>query len=592
MQEQKQRLVHEISRLMADGRPAESRAELDNLLALDGEDPESRSLAGDVYSWTGAHAAAYRQYSLAAETWNKQGRADLALAVSHKILDLDTNLLDSATQTRVRLLALLVRAEDNVALERFEEAATAYQEAIRQFPNHTVTYQRLANLLARMGRVDDAVTQVLTVARAFYQHGVHAKARPYFERALEFAPDHPEALDGMLACLKAEGREEDAPRLLKAGVAMLLEKGEQERAEILSQRLGAAFTHEDSPLRAALLLQSGAVETAERVAATLDLNRPELAAWFKRLSRAALDRADANAAQVYTRWASGQTELAAPPAPVPAPAPAPAPAPETGSLVEAQDERAILVTMGDMCLSEEMFEEARQVFERLLKSEPRNPRFIEQLDRARAGLGLGPAGSAPATVIPPAGLGAPGPPPPSAPAPVPVAPPVPTPAPAPAPVVVAPVSIPVAAPPISIPVAKSVPAPMLTAAVDDPQIEPLAERVTHSIEAPAMQRPVIEWDVPAPQPIVAAAPPFAPVPAVVTPPAPVPIQAPAPTPAPVAQAPVRDIVTEVAQRFSREAQARLAEGAAKILRTGYTAQLGELQPFMPSSVELADDLIE
>ena len=43
--------------------------------------------------------------------------------------------------------------------------------------------------------------------------------------------------------------------------------------------------------------------------------------------------------------------------------------------------------MGEMCLAEEMFEEAKQVFERLTKADPGRPYFWEQLNRARGRAG-------------------------------------------------------------------------------------------------------------------------------------------------------------------------------------------------------------
>ena len=93
MSQESQAISHNISLLLTAGRTAEARAELDRLLALDPEDPEARSLAGDVYAYTGAHSAAYKSYNLAAETYNRLGRADLALAVHHKILELDLGML-------------------------------------------------------------------------------------------------------------------------------------------------------------------------------------------------------------------------------------------------------------------------------------------------------------------------------------------------------------------------------------------------------------------------------------------------------------------------------------------------------------------
>ncbi|HTB34129.1 MAG TPA: tetratricopeptide repeat protein, partial [bacterium] len=335
MSQESQAISDNISMLLTQGRTAEARTELERLLALDPEDPEGRSVAGDVYAYTGAHSAAYKQYNLAAETYNRLGRADKALAVHHKILELDAGMLDAATQTRLRLLALLVGAEDAIVSGQHERAVAGFQEAIRQFPNHTITYQRLASLLVRMGRVDDAAAQYLTVARAFHAHGVHAKARPYFERVLELRPDHAEALEHLMASLRSDGLEADGQRFVKAAAVAHLQAGRNEEAAALFDSLPEAQREGASALGAALLLQSGEVGQAERMAAQLELARPELRDWFKRLGRAALERGDSVAADAYFRWAQGEAQGDAPVVPMPVPAPSPAPEARTEAVAEA-----------------------------------------------------------------------------------------------------------------------------------------------------------------------------------------------------------------------------------------------------------------
>ena len=606
MSDEKQAIAQNISLLVSQNRSAEARTELERLIALDPEDPESRSTAGDVYAWTGADGAAYKQYNLAADIFNRLGRADKALGVHHKILDLDTSMMDAATQARVRLLTLLVGAEDALVAGQNDKAVAGYTEAIRQFPNHTITYQRLASLLVRMGRHGEAVEQYLTVGRAFYAHGVLPKARPYFERVLELQPDQVEALDAVLACLKAEDKEGEGLRFLKSAMQAALERGSNEAAAAWFERLPEADHEGASTLGSALLLQSGEVGQAERMASQLDLTRPEVSDWYKRLGRAALDRGDSLSADVYFRWSSGQVDLtpvapvlppapaveaapafvpeptpppmaapspppglstpppspppglSAPPPPPPPPglsAPPPPPAPlatapaslppaaaeppgiaavaEAPPSNEAQDDKAILQTMGEMCLAEEMFEEAKQVFERLTRADPARPQYWELLNRARAGLGLHgveapPLGSVPG---PPPAAAAPSAPPPAPAAPVPtpsavMASPVPV-APATPP---APAELPPLAPPILVAPA---PPPPLAAPVLAPPA-PIAAPLPPP--APPVPEPVaVAPAFPAPPPLVLSAP-EAPAAPSVLPPLPVvshPPIAPPPPPLPL-----------------------------------------------------------
>jgi tetratricopeptide (TPR) repeat protein len=675
MSDEKQAIAQNISLLISQNRSAEARTELDRLLALDPEDPESRSLAGDVYAWTGADGAAYKQYNLAADTFNRLGRPDKALGVHHKILDLDTSMMDPATQGRVRLLTLLVGAEDALVAGQNEKAVGGYQEAIRQFPNHTITYQRLATLLVRMGRHADAVEQYLTVGRAFYGHGVLPKARPYFERVLELQADQSEALEAVLACLKAEEKEGEGVRFLKAAVQQALALGHNDEAAAWFERLPESSRDGATPLGAALLLQSEEVGQAERMVAQLDLSRLEVTDWFKTMGRAALDRGDSLCADVYFRWGTGQVEgpQAAPPLPVeeapavveaptplpPVEAPAPVPAPEALAvaapavvaaaapappglsapvpppaglglptpppgmappapappglglptpppglgapmpppLADSPDDRAILQTMGEMCLAEEMFEEAKQVFERLVKAEPERAQYGDLLNRARAGLGLAPVVAQ--AVAPPAPL------------PKAIAPETVIETPAPAVVAAEPGAAPVAVPalaPITPPpliptapsAAPSLPSLPLFASAEPaqagrPQVEEMGRRGHSSVkdESP-VSRPEVDWgvspfavgpDEPAsPLTSVGAGSPR-PAPAPVVPPA-------AQTPAPIAPPPP---VAGTANRWAPEPEMKLEPvpaGTSKILHTAFTVQLGELPPAVSSSVDDQDEIIE
>jgi tetratricopeptide (TPR) repeat protein len=681
MPDDKQEISQRISSFLAKGLNAQARAEAENMLRDWPGDAEAFTLAGDVYAWTGAPSAAYRHYNSAADSYNRLGMPDKMLSVHHKILELDATLLDANTQVRIRLLVLLVAAEDALAAARYEQAVASYQEAIRQFPNHTVTYQRLASLYSRLGRPAEAVNQYLTVARAFHQHGVLAKAAPYYERVLEIEPTHGEALGGLVAFLQKEGRAAEAERPIKAAVQEFLERGDADAAGDWFDKLPDDLQQDVTPLRAALLLQRGDSNQAEDAAKMLELGRSEVSEWFKRMGRAALDRGDSVTADTYFRWASP-----APPAQAPAPAPAaaafampppvappppqppqamqapasaapppppppqplsqPAPPPPAPAIaaspaaqavnpgevgVKAEDDRVVLQTMGEMCLAEEMFEEARQVFERLLRAEPGRKAYLELLNKARAGLGLGPvAGPPPAPGAIPA-------PPPARPQAGPAATALGAPA--------------FAGPPSALPPPPPIqPAP--GSVVRRPEIDPspIRKAVEFKNEGPQVQQPILEWARPeapyqalgteapaAPKPPTPAAPPPAPLapppppaaivpapapavpappPPVLAPPPPRPVPAPpprpsvavpsgpppaalAPPPPPAAlPAPPRPVPAPQPRRPAPERVPALSgvssgtPSGSKIVRTAHVTPLGELPPATPTNLDYDDDIIE
>lgn len=192
------------------------------------------------------------------------------------------------------------------------------------------------------------------------------------------------------------------------------------------------------------------------------------------------------------------------------------------------EDRSILQTMGEMCLAEEMFEEAKQVFERLTRADPGHELYWELLNRARGGLGLSPlfASAAKPPAVPPlpaqeTGTAGPG---------TPVAPLF----------EAAQPSLPLSPPPLK---------PLATVPSSLPPLKPLA--------------------------VTPQAPP--PVPAAAAPSAPLPQAAPKARVAGAEPLPVAKITTP---------------DGSHIERTQYVIQLGELPPAVASDVDDADEIIE
>src|SRR5687767_4326371 len=121
MPDDKQEVSQRISTQLAQGMNSQARAEIENLLRDWPSDAEVFTLAGDVYAWTGAPSTAYRHYNSAADSYNRLGMPDKMLSVHHKILELDATLLDANTQLRIRLLELLVGAEDALIAGQYEK---------------------------------------------------------------------------------------------------------------------------------------------------------------------------------------------------------------------------------------------------------------------------------------------------------------------------------------------------------------------------------------------------------------------------------------------------------------------------------------
>jgi hypothetical protein len=201
--------------------------------------------------------------------------------------------------------------------------------------------------------------------------------------------------------------------------------------------------------------------------------------------------------------------------------------------------------MGEVCLAEGMFEEARQIFERLLKAQIDDAPYWDLLNRARAGLGLEPEV-------------------PEAPAVQPAIPEPERPKPAPQPPVPADLAPPPLAGPLSL-----------------PGLEPEAPKPAPSPELP----PAAPLPEAPPAPVAPGLPPLK----VVSAPPPLPAPLPPPPPSSPWTLPSRIIVRQPAVPDTAPLE---AAAAIPILRTAYAVHLGELPPAVDSGVDHADELIE
>jgi len=359
---------------LAQGKLDKARSEAARLRAMAPDEAQTLAVLGDLQMAEGRPQEAFDLWMRAADGFHKLGQPERVLACQQRLVRLDATNLDSASQARHRLLSYLVPAEVRLASGDMEGALEAYRLAVKANPNHTVGYQRLAGLLARMGRAEEACDQHLVVGRAFLAHSLPGKAKPFYQKVLELMPRHNEALAALAEILQGEGSMAEAGHLKICAVEGALEQGDLAQAALLERQLQAM-----APGSTAALYLSGILSLKQG-------RREEAREAFKRYLaasphlRSLLEQAGARAPEPKPKAQASPLERVEMQSPLAALSMQPGPL--------SEDDLVVLLTMGEMCLAEEMFDEAKQIYERVLRSRPGSEEAFNNLNQARIGLGL------------------------------------------------------------------------------------------------------------------------------------------------------------------------------------------------------------
>jgi tetratricopeptide (TPR) repeat protein len=357
---------------LAQGKLDKARGEAVRLRAMAPDEAQTLAVLGDLEQAEGRPQAAFDLWMRAADGFHKQAQPERVLACQQRLVRLDAAGLDAASQARHRLLSYLVPAEVRLASGDLEGALEAYRLAVKANPNHTVGYQRLAGLLARMGRVEEACEQHLVVGRAFLAHNLPAKAKPFYQKVLELMPRHHEALAALAEILQGEGALAESGHMKICAAEGALEQGDLAQASLLVRQLqalapGAAASHY---LSGVLSLKQGRREEAREAFGRYLAASPHLRSLLKQ----------AGALPPVPKAPAGPLDKVEMPSPLAALSMQPGPL--------SEDDLVVLLTMGEMCLAEEMFDEAKQIYERVLRSRPGSEEAFNNLNQARIGLGL------------------------------------------------------------------------------------------------------------------------------------------------------------------------------------------------------------
>lgn len=165
----------------------------------------------------------------------------------------------------------LATAEKARARGRVRKAVRWFRKVLEHQPNDLQVRAKIAPLLARLGRWDEARTNFDKSAEGFLAAGFAPKAIAVWTVAAETFPEHVEYWERIANEQVVRGRRQDAVLALLQGRARLRKKGQRPMAMLLlRQVLALDGVHLEATLDLAdLLRRDGVFHEAERLVAGL-----------------------------------------------------------------------------------------------------------------------------------------------------------------------------------------------------------------------------------------------------------------------------------------------------------------------------------
>ena len=252
------------------GRLDKAIAEYEAILKADPNDLSIYNLLGDLYARTGAASEAIAKYLKLGELYRADGLAVKAIAVYKKVVKLDPrNVLASlacadlyAEQGLIgeAKLQYTVAAEHYLREGRVRKALELYQRIADLDPGNVTILSKLAELYAKEGMIEEAVSQLHKAAETALKARKDAEAKRFFKRMAELDPSSFKAHYGLARLLVQMEAYDEAVEALRLA----------ERADPTSplapaflgeiQRLRGELSEAEAAFRRALQLDPSGVE--------------------------------------------------------------------------------------------------------------------------------------------------------------------------------------------------------------------------------------------------------------------------------------------------------------------------------------------
>src|ERR1700679_500801 len=219
-----------------EGRWDKAIEEYKKLIALDPEDVNTHNMLGDVNVKKGSVAEAFEAYIKVSSDFSSRGQMDKAVVVNKKIAALDATKLSGDAQKKQGLIKQTLKADSAMEQGNLDAATEALSEVVKLDPENLSAYSKLAELLEKQGKMDEAIQQYLAIGSAFLKNRLFKKAQEMFQKIVQLEPGNLDARINLAQIFIKQGSESDAKKEFLSIAELAHAKGDMDKALLYANK--------------------------------------------------------------------------------------------------------------------------------------------------------------------------------------------------------------------------------------------------------------------------------------------------------------------------------------------------------------------
>jgi pentatricopeptide repeat protein len=169
----------------------EALAQCNKILIVAPDDMDAQEILGDIYFKKNSISSAYESYSKVISAFLANGKADKAIQVFKKMIELDPSKLPESAQAQINYAHGYIKIDQTLAENKIEPAIELIGKILKFRPEDLTVRAQLIMLDDKIEGMPVSIQTYQALGDAFFKNNMLEKARQMFMKITEIDPQNP-----------------------------------------------------------------------------------------------------------------------------------------------------------------------------------------------------------------------------------------------------------------------------------------------------------------------------------------------------------------------------------------------------------------